>query len=50
VVCVEITAAGRRLVAKLRKTQIDTCRAMLSRLQVEDRGEFIKLVSRIAEE
>jgi DNA-binding MarR family transcriptional regulator len=48
VVYVEITPAGRRLADKLRKTQIETCRAMLSRLPVADRAGFIELVSRIA--
>jgi len=48
-VFVELTPAGRRLADKLRATQIETCRAMLSRLPAQDRDEMIRLVSQVAQ-
>lgn len=47
-VYIELTAAGLRLARKLRATQIETCRAMLSRLSPHDRAHFIRLVSAVA--
>jgi DNA-binding MarR family transcriptional regulator len=49
VVYVELTAAGLRLAARLRATQIETCRAMLAGLRVRDREEFIRLVAQVAQ-
>lgn len=47
-VYIELTSAGSRLAAKLRATQIDSCRAMLARLAPEEREILLQLVSRIA--
>jgi len=49
VVYVELTAAGLRLAARLRATQIETCRTMLAGLRVRDREEFIRLVAQVAQ-
>ena len=49
VVYVELTAAGLQLAARLRATQIETCRAMLAGLRVRDREEFIRLVAQVAQ-
>jgi len=45
---VELTAAGRRLVAKIRASQIEICRAMLARLNGSDREILIRLVAQLA--
>jgi DNA-binding MarR family transcriptional regulator len=50
VVYIELTQAGIRLAKKLRGTQIETCRAMLTRLQEGDRDEFIRIVALVAQE
>jgi len=47
-VYIELTRAGIRLAQRLRATQIETCRAMLTRLQARDRSEFIRLVAQLA--
>jgi DNA-binding MarR family transcriptional regulator len=49
VVYIELTAAGLRLAAKLRATQIETCRAMLAGLPTSDRDELIRLVAQVAQ-
>jgi DNA-binding MarR family transcriptional regulator len=49
VVFIELTRAGSRLVARLRATQIETCRAMLARLPAQDRDRLIRLVARVAQ-
>lgn len=48
VVFIELTAAGNRLAVRLRATQIETCRAMLARLPVQDRDQLIRLVAQVA--
>ena len=49
VVYIELTASGLRLAAKLRATQIETCRAMLAGLPTSDRDELIRLVAQVAQ-
>jgi DNA-binding MarR family transcriptional regulator len=49
VVYIELTATGLRVAKKLRSTQIDTCRLMLSGLSMRDREQLIYLVARVAE-
>lgn len=46
---VNLTAAGGRLVAKIRTNQVETCRAMLVRLGARDREELIRLVALLAQ-
>jgi DNA-binding MarR family transcriptional regulator len=48
VVYIELTAAGLRVAKKLRSTQIETCRLMLSRLSPRDREQLIHLVAGVA--
>lgn len=48
-VYIELTGAGIRLAQRLRATQIETCRAMLTRLRAHDRSEFIRLVGQVAQ-
>jgi MarR family 2-MHQ and catechol resistance regulon transcriptional repressor len=45
---VSLTAAGDRLVGKIRANQVETCRAMLGRLGSSDREELIRLVALLA--
>jgi DNA-binding MarR family transcriptional regulator len=45
---VELTAAGHRLVAKIRASQIEVCRLMLARLGARDRETLIRLVTLLA--
>jgi DNA-binding MarR family transcriptional regulator len=47
-VYIELTAAGLRVAKKLRSTQIETCRLMLSRLSTRDREQLIHLVAGVA--
>jgi DNA-binding MarR family transcriptional regulator len=47
---VNLTVAGERLVAKIRKNQVETCRLMLTRLGGRDREELIRLVALLAHE
>jgi len=47
---VNLTAAGERLVAKIRTNQVETCRLMLTRLGGHDREELIRLVALLARE
>jgi DNA-binding MarR family transcriptional regulator len=48
VVHIELTAAGHRLVAKIRASQIEVCRAMLARISARDREDLIRLVAQLA--
>ena len=48
VVYIQLTAAGLRVAKKLRSTQIETCRLMLSGLSARDREQLIQLVARMA--
>jgi DNA-binding MarR family transcriptional regulator len=50
VVHVELTAAGDRLVAKIRSGQIEVCRAMLARLNARDREDLIRIVKQLGGE
>jgi DNA-binding MarR family transcriptional regulator len=47
---VNLTAAGKSLVKKIRTNQVETCRLMLARLSKRDREELIRLVTLIAGE
>jgi DNA-binding MarR family transcriptional regulator len=49
VVYFELTAAGLRLAARLRATQIETCRAMLAKLSAQDREDLIRLVAEVVQ-
>jgi DNA-binding MarR family transcriptional regulator len=49
VVYIQLTATGLRVAKKLRSTQIETCRLMLSRLSAKDREQLIHLVARVAD-
>ena len=48
-VYIELTATGLRLAAKLRATQIENCRSMLTRLATDEREELLRLVAQIAQ-
>jgi DNA-binding MarR family transcriptional regulator len=48
VVYIELTSAGARVAKKLRATQIETCRRMLSGLSARDREEFIRIAAQVA--
>ena len=45
---ISLTAAGGRLVAKIRTHQVETCRSMLTRLGGPDRAALIRLVALLA--
>src|ERR1700678_1572974 len=47
---VDLTATGHRLVAKIRASQIEVWRAMLTRLGARDREDLIRLVALLAHE
>lgn len=49
VVTIELTAAGHRLVTKIRLSQVEACRAMLEQLNAGEREQLIHLVSRLAQ-
>jgi len=49
VVFIELTSTGARIAKKLRATQVETCRLMLSGLSVRDREEFIRLARQVAD-
>jgi DNA-binding MarR family transcriptional regulator len=49
VVQIELTTAGNRLVGKIRSSQIEICRVMLSKLDAQEREQLIRLVARIAQ-
>jgi DNA-binding MarR family transcriptional regulator len=48
VVCVELTARGRKLADRLREAHVLNCRAMLLRLSPEEQIEFLRLAGKIA--
>jgi DNA-binding MarR family transcriptional regulator len=48
VVHIELTTAGHRLVAKIRASQVEVCRAMLARLRPREREDLIRLVAQLA--
>lgn len=48
VVCVELTARGKRLADRLRDAHVLNCRAMLLRLSPEERNGFLRLAGKIA--
>lgn len=50
IVRIELTAAGHRLVTKIRASQIEVCRTMLARLSARDREDLIRLVTLLANE
>jgi DNA-binding MarR family transcriptional regulator len=45
---IDLTSAGSRLVRKIRRSQIDTCRVMLAQLDAREREQLIRLVARLA--
>jgi DNA-binding MarR family transcriptional regulator len=48
VVRIELTARGRRLALRLRDAHVENCRVMLAQLNADERGEFLRLIARIA--
>jgi len=48
VVRIELSSAGHRLTAKIRASQVEACRSMLARLNMQDRKDLIRLVGEIA--
>ena len=48
-VVIELTAQGRRLAARLRAAHLKNCRAMLSRLNMADRTEFLRLATQMTQ-
>jgi DNA-binding MarR family transcriptional regulator len=48
VVCVELTARGKRLADRLCDAHVLNCRTMLLRLAPEERDEFLRLAAKIA--
>jgi MarR family transcriptional regulator, lower aerobic nicotinate degradation pathway regulator len=46
---IELSAAGHRLVTKIRSNQVEVCRSMLALLDPPDRESLIRLVSRLAQ-
>jgi DNA-binding MarR family transcriptional regulator len=48
VVCVQLTAPGKKLANRLRDAHVLNCRAMLLRLAPEERSEFLRLAGKIA--
>jgi DNA-binding MarR family transcriptional regulator len=47
VVCVELTARGKRLAERLSDAHVENCRTMLLRLAPEDRDKFLRLMAKI---
>jgi DNA-binding MarR family transcriptional regulator len=47
VVCVELTARGKRVADRLRDAHLLNCRAMLLRLSPHERNELLRLVGKI---
>jgi DNA-binding MarR family transcriptional regulator len=45
---IELSAAGHRLVTKIRSNQVEVCRSMLALLDPQDRESLIRLVSQLA--
>ena len=48
VVCIEFTARGRHLANRLRNAHLENCRVMLSKLNVDDRREFLRMAAQIS--
>ena len=48
VVCIELTARGKKLADRLRDAHVLNCRAMLQRLTPEERKEFLRLAGKVA--
>jgi DNA-binding MarR family transcriptional regulator len=48
VVRIELTTRGHRLANRLRDAHIENCRAMLARLDPEQREEFLRLAAQVA--
>jgi MarR family transcriptional repressor of emrRAB len=48
VVRIELTPRGRQLATRLRDAHIQNCHAMLARLSVEERVQFLRLAAQIA--
>jgi DNA-binding MarR family transcriptional regulator len=46
---IELSATGRRLVTKIRASQVEACRAMLALLDPRDREILIRLVTQLAQ-
>ena len=45
---IELSSSGQRLATKIRASQVEVCRAMLSRLDARDRADLIRVVTQIA--
>ena len=45
---IELSPAGQRLATKIRASQVEVCRAMLSRLGARDRADLIRVVTQLA--
>ena len=48
VVRIEFTARGRHLANRLRNAHLENCRVMLSKLNVNDRREFLRMAAQIS--
>ena len=48
VVRIEFTGRGRHLANRLRNAHIENCRVMLSKLNVDDRREFLRMAAQIS--
>jgi DNA-binding MarR family transcriptional regulator len=48
VVCIELTARGRRLATRLGDAHVNNCRLMLARLNAGEREEFLRMAAQIA--
>lgn len=48
VVRIEFTRRGRHLAARLRNVHIENCGVMLSKLNVDDRSEFLRMAAQIS--
>jgi DNA-binding MarR family transcriptional regulator len=48
VVRIEFTGRGRHLADRLRNAHIENCRVMLSKLNVDDRREFLRMAAQIS--
>jgi DNA-binding MarR family transcriptional regulator len=48
VVRIELTARGQRLAIRLRDAHVENCRAMLARLNTDEREEFLRMAAQIA--
>jgi DNA-binding MarR family transcriptional regulator len=50
VVRVTFTTRGRRLAQRLSDVHVENCRAMLARLNADEREEFLRLTARVAQQ